>query len=605
MTRASLPRQRLHLSLPTLLLLAGLTGCAAPGPAKAPDSVKTPDVEAPVRPDEPLRMPASAYAVQFQNAESALDRFDWMAAERTLAMLPASGLDKDDLTYRRYLLARSAWLQGDLAAMEYELEGMPTAGTSPALVAKLLNFQRFRLALGGDYLAAADVARQMLGYRPQLADSAELRRDIWLNLSRLQQTELRTARETAADPEWRAWLELALAASSSEDPASLSRFLQDWNERYPGHPATNPLPGGLQPWLDNPAQPAVVALMLPLGGRLAPAAKAVRDGFLASYYRARSAGLADYELLVIDTGLYASTDAAYRSAVAAGAGIVIGPLSKTAVAELGQISERPVPVLALNRPDEPLTGSGGALVQLALAPEDEAHRVAELAFGRGLRRALVVRPSGEWGNDIAAALQAQWQQLGGQLAATASYTGQDSHSGAIKTALNLDASEQRAREVRDMLASNVEFTARRRQDIDVVFLLARSGIEARSLKPLLAYHYAGDLPVFATSSVYSGIPDPRDRDLNGILLVDIPWLLGSNPGLRVAIAAGSTGSDSYTRLNALGADAFLLQSRFSQLQLGADALIRGDTGLLSLNPALQLVRETGLATFEEGVLKPL
>ena len=156
-----------------------------------------------------------------------------------------------------------------------------------------------------------------------------------------------------------------------------------------------------------------------------------------------------------------------------------------------------------------------------------------------------------------------------------------------------------------MLATNIEFTARRRADIDAVFLLARSGEDARSLKPLLAFHYAGDLPVFATSSIYSGIPDRRDRDLDGIQLVEIPWLLGSNPGARVAIAAGDTGSDSYTRLNALGADAFLLQYRFSQLGGGADALLRGDTGLLSLDPALRVRRETRLATFDGGVLKPL
>ena len=87
--------------------------------------------------------------------------------------------------------------------------------------------------------------------------------------------------------------------------------------------------------------------------------------------------------------------------------------------------------------------------------------------------------------------------------------------------------------------------------------------------------------------------------------MEIPWLLGSNPGVRVAIAAGDTGSDSYTRLNALGADAFLLQSRFSQLGAGVDALLRGDTGLLTLDPALRVRRETRLATFDSGELKPL
>jgi outer membrane PBP1 activator LpoA protein len=122
--------------------------------------------------------------------------------------------------------------------------------------------------------------------------------------------------------------------------------------------------------------------------------------------------------------------------------------------------------------------------------------------------------------------------------------------------------------------------------------------------PLLQFYYAGDLPVYATSSVYSGIPSSADQDLEGLRLVEIPWLLGSNPGARVAIAAGGTGSDAYTRLNALGADAFRVQHRFRQLRAGPDALIRGDTGLLTMNPRLQLLRETRMATFEGGELKP-
>jgi hypothetical protein len=83
----------------------------------------------------------------------------------------------------------------------------------------------------------------------------------------------------------------------------------------------------------------------------------------------------------------------------------------------------------------------------------------------------------------------------------------------------------------------------------------------------------------------------------------MPWLLGADPELRVALAAGGTGSDSYTRLNALGADAFLVQSRFLQLQAGPDALIRGHTGLLTMDPGLQLHRELWLATFDGGDLR--
>lgn len=601
MTVPRLLQVRIHL---TTLLVVALAACAAP-PAKDTDSgISQPSVQQPMRPDEPLRLPASDYADTFAQTEQALASLDWQLADQSLASLPQD-IAGDDLAYQRYLLARMYWLRGELDNVEAVLAGLPTATTAPALSARILNFQRYRLALGGEYLPAANVAHRMLESTPRLAEADDLRRFLWRNLERSNESELRSARESTADPAWRGWLELALVTRDRVTAANQAQRLNAWQSQYPGHSAADPLPGGLEQWLAYDAEPTTVALMLPLQGRLAPAAKAVRDGYLASYYQARRAGVVDHEVLVMDTGLYPSTEAAYGAAVAAGAGLVVGPLSKTAVAEVAAVPNRSIPVLALNQPDEVLPTTGGALVQMALAPDDEAQRIAEIAYGRGHRRALVVRPAGDWGNNITGALNKRWRELGGDIAATAAYTGQDTHSGAIKTALKLDASEQRARDVRDMLATNVEFTARRRGDIDVVFLLARSGDDARSLKPLLAYHYAGNLPVFATSSIYSGIPDPRDKDLNGIQLVDVPWLLGSNPAARVAIAAGDTGSDSYTRLNALGSDAFLLQYHYSQLSAGPDALLRGDTGLLSLDPALRIRRETRLATFDGGALKPL
>ena len=151
----------------------------------------------------------------------------------------------------------------------------------------------------------------------------------------------------------------------------------------------------------------------------------------------------------------------------------------------------------------------------------------------------------------------------------------------------------------------MEFTPRRRDDLDAVFLLSRTPADARALKPLLSFYYAGDLPVYASSSVHRGIPEPADTDLNGIRLVEMPCLLGSNPPLRLALASGDTGSDAYTRLNALGADAHRLQQSFRQLQAGPDALVPGDTGLITMDPQLRLLRETRLATFDGGILAPL
>jgi outer membrane PBP1 activator LpoA protein len=327
----------------------------------------------------------------------------------------------------------------------------------------------------------------------------------------------------------------------------------------------------------------------------------VQDGFLAGFFEDRRGNPAPFEVTVIDTDRFDSATTAYEQAIVDGASFVVGPLGKNAVAEIAALTQRPVPVLALNRIEGPVARSGAALVQLSLAPEDEAARIAELAYGRGARRALLLRPAGTWGDEMENALRKRWQSLGGDIAEAAVYTGQDEYSGAVKGGLGIAASEQRRRTVADMLATPVEFTPRRRQDLDAVFMLARSGVEARALKPLLAFHYAGALPVYATSSVYGGREDPRDNDLDGLNLVELPWMLGSDPALKSRLDASA--SKDYPRLQALGVDAYRLQSHFNQLQGGAEALLRGDTGLLTMNPQLQILRELPAATFDGPELR--
>jgi uncharacterized protein len=546
----------------------------------------------------PLQMPSSRWDAEFSSAESSLDRVDWMQAEQTLAALQAP-LNTDETARRDYLLARAAFLRGDDALVERLLEGIGDDGPATALLLQRDDLARQVASLAGRWLESARIGTGQLGLG---ANDTLLQRQIWHDLNRVPIPELTAALAQADAGNWQGWLQLALLNATADSLGELQAGLQQWRREHSQHPAATALPGGLE-FLSEALQPLQkVALLLPLGGRLEPAARAVRDGYLAHYYAARARGDASHDVAVVDTDAFSSTVAAYQHAVANGADLVIGPLSKEGVSELGQFSPRPVPVLALNRVDEPVNQEVSALVQLSLAPEDDAARIAELAFGQGARRALVLRPAGTRGARLEDVLRQRWQALGGSIAATAGYSSPEAYSDQIKTALNLGASEQRAQDIRSMLATNIEFTARRRQDIDVVFLLADTPAEARSLKPLLAFHYAGTLPVYATSSIYSGLPDQRDRDLSGARLVELPWLLGSHPSLRVAIAAGGTGSDDFARLNALGADAWLLQARFAQLQGGADTLIRGSTGLLRLDPGLRILREPQLATFDGSEL---
>ena len=600
-SRARHPQRTLLIALIVSTLLAA---CES-SPDKPTEVDRKPVVEIPTRTYGPLEMPDSDHAILFQQVEQALDANNWMTAQQDLKQLPIDPpLPLNDAVYHNYLQARIAWLRGDTTAAGRYLQGQAERGAAPALNHKVLSLQRQLLAGSGDYLASARLGDALLHDRQSPDESATLKSDIWRDLMRAEQGAVRSARQQATESRWRGWLELATIGGEMTSPSAQKSRLQQWLANNATHPAAQPLPGGLGHWLEAAQEQQQAALLLPLSGRLAPAAKAVRDGYLAGYYAARQRGEATFDLQVLDTSLFDSTAAAYDAAVAEGANIIIGPLSKAAVTELGQHPNRTTPVIALNRVEGVQNTANSDFVQMSLAPEDDAQRIAELAYGSGSRRALVIRPAGAWGDKLTQTLRQRWGELGGSIAASTSYRNQDEYSKQIKTALNLAESEARSREIRSMLATNIEFTARRRQDIDVVFLLSRSGAEARSIKPLLAFHYAGSLPVYSTSSIYSGLPDSRDKDLNDINLVDIPWLLGSNPALRVAITAGDTGSDNYTRLNALGADAFRLQSRLAQLRAGSFMLVPGDTGLLTQGGDRQILREPSLATFAGGKLQP-
>ncbi len=546
-----------------------------------------------------LDLPPSVYRAAFNRIESSLARFDWMQAVAELDALPQELFTPEDSAYSDYLRARGAFIQGDAERALSLVQRAREISVNQGLQYRLNSFEHFMLSIGGQSVPAARVAAEMLSWLP--ADhAAGWKRKTWANLQRATPEALANELTVASDPQWIAWLQLAADSAAGDDSAAA---VMRWLNRYPDHVAANPLPGGLGAEIATAGRTGRIALLLPLSGRLAPAGTAVLEGYLAAHYAGEARGAAQDELVILDTARYPSASQAYDEAVRRGAGAVVGPLSKDAVAELATRLERPVPILALNRIEQVLPAAGGALVQMSLSPEDEATTLADAAFGRGARQALVIRPAGSWGDTVEQALRERWAQLGGKIISGSSYNERSEHSASVKAALGIEASEQRARRVRDMLATEVEFTPRRRSDIDVVFLLTRNSADGRSIKPLLSFYYAGGIPVFALSGINSGRVDSANRDLAGTFLVEMPWLLGANPELRIAITSGDTGSDNYTRLNALGADAHRVQSGFARLQAGPDALYRGATGLLTLDPELRIRRELTLAKFDGEVAR--
>ena len=319
---------------------------------------------------------------------------------------------------------------------------------------------------------------------------------------------------------------------------------------------------------------ATVAVLLPHSGRFAGAAQALKDGILAA--QAADEQGKRPQLRFYDTSAAQSANALVQKAAADGASFVIGPLQKEAVEELARGAGLPVPVLALNRVS---TGRSPAnLYQFSLSPEDEAAEAARKAWEGGHRSALMLYPSGPWGERMAKGFHQQWLALGGRLAATEVYDPDGFHF--TQPIGNLSA---------------------RADDADFLFLVATSQL-AREIAPRVRAMSAYDFPVFATSHIYGGRFDPvADQPIVGTYFVDIPWLVAPDAGdplSRERVKQRTPGmQDGLTRLYAMGIDAYRLAPRLAWMASNRGAVVQGKTGKLRLDSQRNIVRGLTLARF--------
>jgi len=458
------------------------------------------------------------------------------------------------------------------------------------------------LASTGDQFASV---QERISIAPLLdeAQRSQNQKDIWRSLMAMDTADLQARHDAAGNDTLRGWLELALIAKANQGSLDIQAAqLAQWSRRWSTHPAAGNLPGDLATVHEMAAeQPKQVALLLPLSGKLAAFGTALRDGFMAAWYDAQAHGGHPPEVRLYDTN---GNDflQTYRRAVADGAAAIIGPLEKPQVAQLyGQTL--PVPTLALNRADINQIAPAN-LYQFSLAPEDEASQIADIAYQEGRRRALVIVADEESKSREMQVFTQRWQQHGGEIAATATYFDQQSMSQAIRDALNIPSSEARAKELESIINRNVEYTPHRRQDIDMVFMLAKTQ-QARSIKPLLAFYYAGDVPVYTLSRIYNGFPSPNlDRDMDSVRFTEMPWVL-ENPPLKKQILAAQPQSKNYLRLYAMGVDSFHLYPRLKQMEKAGDSRIYGQTGYLTLNSQLVVQRELMLAQMRDGKPEPV
>ena len=393
------------------------------------------------------------------------------------------------------------------------------------------------------------------------------------------------------------WYQLAAAVRYQQgDPAAQKSRFNVWKQRWASHPGAKRPPAALTARVQSKT-PRNIALLLPLQDEYQITSNTLVNGFMSGYYHKLARGATVPNITVYDTSAKPLAEV-YSNAVNSGAELVIGPMRQSQVEQLLSLPQLEVPTITLNRVDRNIENPPANLFQFGLSALDEMEQIADRAWLEGQANILLIAPDSGWGKRATQYLVDYWTARGGEMIDTVSYPASvKDFTKLLKAPLEIDLSEKRAREMRRFINSSLSFTARRRDDIDLVVVLGFSE-KARQIKPSLDFLYAGDLPVYSSSHIYNGTQQVElNRDLSGIEFSAMNWTLEGH--MPRALQPDQRLPTAYRQLFALGYDAFLLHANLGDLDKPDAIPLFGSTGLLTVSNGV-IKRQEKWAVFEKG-----
>ncbi len=452
----------------------------------------------------------------------------------------------------------------------------------------------------GKYMFVVDRRVQLDTYLVELKEKNQNHEKIWAALSNLTGPQLNS--QHSDNPVIKGWLDLAkVMRSGQQDISKLENDLLDWGTRHPLHPVGHDF---LSELINNYqfeiTETKQIAVLLPMSGNLSKVTDTIKNGLLSAYYHDSNSPIKPVIKFYDSSNEKLTFQQLYRQAIDDGASNIIGPLDKIVINQLAQQSELDIPVLTLNYSENSLDYTEN-LFQFGLSPIDEAQQVAELAFRQNKFTAAVFYPDSEWGRRLNKAFTEHYELLGGKVLTATNYaTNTNDYRRPIRALFNLDQSAIRHRKVENTISKKAQSEPYRRQDIDMIFLVATHH-SARGIMPAFKFHRAGDLPVYSTSHVYTGTVNRElDSDLNGLVFCDLPWILQNNSPLAEVFTQNWPQQQQFTRLFALGIDAYHLVYNLDYLKSKDYAFYDGQTGNIQLDDNNRITRKLLWAKFNKG-----
>lgn len=296
---------------------------------------------------------------------------------------------------------------------------------------------------------------------------------------------------------------------------------------------------GPGPYPDDPYRPLasapvdderhLVAVIVPLSGSDGGVGQSISN---AANLALADTGVRNLKLATYDSAAAGGAAGAAQRAIAAGAGLILGPLLAADVREVAPVARRAdVPVIAFSN-DSSVAGSGVYI--MGVTPDQSIGRVVEYGRSKGMSRFGALVPGGLYGQRASAAIMTAVRRSGGQVSAMETFD---------RSAASVGAA---ARRMRARGASDAVLVA----DTGRIAALAASSLGG--MKLLGTELWASDHTLGKTAALrgalYAAAPDARFAQLTTryrARYARIPYRLGSlgyDAVLLVARAAPGWGS---------------------------------------------------------------
>lgn len=439
--------------------------------------------------------------------------------------------------------------------------------------------------------------RMQLFYNLPLGEGANNQAALWGAIQNLTQNEVDEL-DQADIPLLHGWLEISniLRTQSLTIEQQLAAF-HKWQLNNPDHPAakTPPQDFYIMEQLEDVA-PQKIVLMLPMDGKLGRASQAIIDGFFSSYYHQQNKRP---QIVVINTNAYKDIVDALNKANEEQPNVIIGPLQKNNVARISQL-HLPYPVIALNQLDN--VHPEPNLYHFSLNVEDDIHQLISFAKQEGATRAAILSTQDSWALKQSDEFLTAAEQEHVKIKANISYENTSrGRQKAVQELLLVDESNKRKRLIENWIGNQVESTARPRQDLDYIYYVGKLG-DAKQIRPLLDFYFADKIPMLSSNTLNDTPPEKGTNfnDIERILFTEIPALTQKKYTLNAIV--NTQDSNILRRLQALGADAYLLANRYPLFIQLPSARISANTGIITMDKDGIFHKRPDIVTYRNGSL---